>query len=205
MSHKGVSSRAVTPTLSILIASLGSRSHLLRRVHKQLDDQRLPSVELLIDVDDGQMIVGTKRRNLLHKATGDYVCFIDDDDLIHPQYVALILEALAGKPDCVGFYVARYVDGVFAGVQVNSLTHRTYWHGPLPMVNRPDLTIWHRTPNHLSPVRREIALAAGFPPLQRGEDSAYAARIYRKLKSEAFIEEFLYEYWRVSGLNGGAA
>ena len=142
--------------------------------------------------------------NLLHKATGDYVAFIDDDDLIHQEYVPLILSALEAGPDCVGFYVTRYMDGVFAGVQINSLTIRAY--GQQPCEGHEKYMMWHRTPNHLNPVRREIASAigCGFPPINRGEDSAYAARIYRRLKREAFIEEYLYEYWRRSGLNGAA-
>ena len=50
------------------------------------------------------------------------------------------------------------------------------------------------TPNHLSPVKKEIAIKVGFRDLRRGEDGIYSAGILPYLQNEAFIDEELYYY-----------
>jgi hypothetical protein len=51
-------------------------------------------------------------------------------------------------------------------------------------------------PNHLSPVKREIALAVGYLSMQSGEDADYSYRLrkmYPKLR-EKFVDKCLYHY-----------
>ena len=58
-------------------------------------------VEVLTEVDSKQITTGAKRNNLLNKAQGKYICFIDDDDHIYPNYIKLILEAIEWDADCI--------------------------------------------------------------------------------------------------------
>ena len=174
------------PLLSLLIASLEKRRALLEglvhELHRQIFAQADPwAVELRIDRDDGARPIGAKRQALLRRARGRYLCFIDDDDMVAPTYVHDILSALSARPDadCVVFAGRLEVEGRYLGPFDYSLAHR-YYH-----------QIGHnyfRTPNHLCPVRRELALAVGFAPLRRGEDTDYARRLYPRLRTEVSID-----------------
>ena len=56
--------------------------------------------------------------------------------------------------------------------------------------------IHYRTPNHLSAVKREIALQVGFVSKNVGEDHDYSKRLRPLLKKEVSVgEKPLYFYW----------
>jgi glycosyltransferase involved in cell wall biosynthesis len=63
-------------------------------------------VEVITEVDNKQITTGAKRNNLLNKAQGKYICFIDDDDHISNDYLRLILEAIESDADCIATTVA---------------------------------------------------------------------------------------------------
>ena len=69
--------------------------------------------EIIYDIDEGQVSIGVKRQRMLHKANGEYIVFIDDDDLVAENYVDLILGALKTGPDCVGIHILHYVDSEY--------------------------------------------------------------------------------------------
>lgn len=174
-----------SPKLSILIASLEKRDPTLRELLAVLHDQIFAlenpwNVEIQIARDAGQLPVGAKRDALLRQARGDFVCFIDDDDLVVPTYVSDILTAIASRPsaDCIVFAGRLEVDGIFAGPFDYSITHQRYYQ----IGNR-----YYRTPNHLCPVRRDLALQVGFKTINCGEDTDYARRLYPLLKTQAAI------------------
>ncbi len=53
----------------------------------------------------------------------------------------------------------------------------------------------YRCPNHLSPVRRELALKVGFPEnCNSGEDHWYSERLFPLLQTEITVEGCMYEY-----------
>jgi glycosyltransferase involved in cell wall biosynthesis len=58
-------------------------------------------IEIITETDNGENSVGKKRNNVIDKAKGEYVCFIDDDDMITDIYVSKTLKALETKPDVV--------------------------------------------------------------------------------------------------------
>jgi len=175
-----------SPMLSILICSLMQRKELLLRLLGLFDLQKNPCVEILIEVDDGTMTVGEKRGLLLNKARGEYVAFVDDDDLVSNNYVEKILAAIKDKPDCCGmeglirFERKRVVKKFVHSIQYD---HWFEMNG-----------IYCRCPNHLSPVKREYALQTGFKPIMRGEDRDYSMRLLPLLKTEVYITGPIYFY-----------
>lgn len=175
--------------LSILIASLRCRQKMLDRLLAILRPQCPDGVEIGISQDDGEFSIGVKRQELLEKSQGDYVCFVDDDDMVAADYVANILEALKLNPDCVGFIVDRWVNGEFDAQAIHSIRYQHYH-------TRHDdgLRLYERTPNHLNPIKRELALKTGFVDKNRGEDSDFAIRVYPLLQSEVFIPKPIYHY-----------
>jgi glycosyltransferase involved in cell wall biosynthesis len=186
------------PILSILICSLRSRAQMLTRLRKHLHAQIMQAtdfggalpVEVLVRVDDGQASVGGKRNGLLREARGRYVAFVDDDDWVSSDYVELILAALRGEPDVVGIWGELTVDG-------DERSARLFHHSLQYQRDgvHPEGTYFRR-PNHLNPMRRDIALAARFPEIDCGEDAQFAGRVQAqgKLRRQVEVSDVVYYY-----------
>lgn len=176
--------------LSILICSLHERAAMLSALLANLELQDCPEIEILIDVDNGETTIGAKRNRLLDRAQGEYVCFIDDDDHVPPDYVSAILKALATRPDCVGFRLMFYQNGLHRGDAIHSLRFERYDQHR----GRNRMWTYDRTPNHLNPIKREIVQQVRFPEINRSEDTDFATRIRPLLKTEVFVDQVLYHY-----------
>ena len=184
--------------LSILIPTLKTRVPLYARLAKCLAPQlsRFDPIELLDYVDDGEACIGAKRNALMKQARGQYVVFIDDDDLVAADYVATILAALKNRPDCVGFRVRRFTDGLEFGESINSLACKPLLAHPHKRIDLADgHVIYPRTPNHLNPIRRELARQCPFPEQNFGEDWAFSTAVLPMLSSEVFVDRYLYDYF----------
>lgn len=176
-----------TPLLSILICSLNKRidklADLLSTLSPQVD--LFPGVvELIVNMDNKFISTGKKRQLLLEQASGEYVVFIDDDDHIDSEYVSLIVAALQSRPDCVattGWYTCD--DG-----------NKTVWFLSKDLNNETKNGCFNRTTNHISPVKRKLALAVGFKSVSYGEDADYSKRLKPLLRTETKIDKPLYHY-----------
>jgi glycosyltransferase involved in cell wall biosynthesis len=180
------------PRLSILIPTLVCRRNYLDRLMVALEPQQTQDVEILTLLDDGEQPTGAKRNQLVTAATGDYICHVDDDDLITSDYVSSILTAIeATAPDCISFNARRYTDGVYVGEQIMRLEYHEYY-------DRPDgleTFVFERPVNHLCPIRADIAKRTPFPTITRLEDLAYATAVRPLLRTETHINAFLYHYF----------
>lgn len=191
--------------LSILVCTIKSRQLLCGRLLGILRPQleRLqtgmsaPPIELLLDEDDGDVPIGQKRNRLLEQAVGEYLCFIDDDDTVADDYVSSIVEAIQaqgtsslGLPDCIGFRANWYEDGKQTADATYSIRNEKRRE-----VLRGERYVVERQPGHLTPVRRELALAVGFEPWSFGEDADFSIRLRPYLKTEVFVDKVLYHYW----------
>jgi GT2 family glycosyltransferase len=181
--------------LSVCVCSIFSRANYLDRLLACLAPQWTERVEFLLAADDGQESVGAKRQRLLDQARGDFVVFIDDDDLVSPDYIAKVLGAILRNStiDAVTYFSKRYCDGVYEADCKYSITNP---------VNRDAVIIngiktYRRFPYHVTPIRSDLALKVGFKPMDFQEDTDFAERLRPLIKTEEFIPEFLYSYyWR---------
>lgn len=172
--------------LSVLIATMPTRKWKFHRLLNILESQ-VPMngcVEILWD-DSMEYNIGVKRNKLIQRAVGDYIVFCDDDDLVSNDYTRKILQAMEGNPDCIGI----------SGVITTNGKNEKQWHiskdyGTWYEKNN----IYYRTPNHISPVRREIALKIGFPEISFGEDAVYSRNIHPHLHTENKVEGNIYTY-----------
>jgi glycosyltransferase involved in cell wall biosynthesis len=189
-----MASPGTEPLLSILIPTLEQRSADFARIHGELCRQiRMNNldgaVELLSHTDNGELPTGTKRNELLLRATGEFVASVDDDDAVHPEYVPIIVEALRANPnvDCLGLKGEITFRGTHAHPFICSLRFRGY---------RMRGGIYERPPHHLNPIRTTIARRYPFEPVRRAEDSDWAYRLSRDgaLRQEFFMEQTLYHY-----------
>jgi glycosyltransferase involved in cell wall biosynthesis len=141
-------------------------------------------IEIITETDNGENSVGKKRNNVIDKAKGEYVCFIDDDDMITDIYVPKTLKALETKPDVVELvgFLPKY---------------------DLPFIHNLNCGghfkkdgIQFRTPNHLNTIKTEIAKQVRYPEISHGEDQDYSHRLWNSglMKTESLIGERMYIY-----------
>lgn len=176
------------PILSILCATVENRCDLFARLHAHLKKQADGRpVEIVVACDAKQISIGAKRQQLLERATGDYVAFVDDDDWVSDDYVDRILNAVATKPDCVGFEISCTFNGGPIKRAVTSIRYKTWG-------DNQDGFAFVRPIYHKSVVRRELALKVGFPDLRYAEDRWYSDRIMKWVKTEVFVPATLYHY-----------
>ena len=178
-------------TWTILIATLGQRRELLRR----LIDALMPQVDaadgqvkVLAYWDNGEVSLGAKRQALLDAVDSEYVSFVDDDDMIAADFVPAILEAMASKPDYVGFEV-----GVWKNDRRYRLSDHSLRHGGWGRSGE----VYLRDITHINPMRTKIAQTATFAaPRGAAEDRAWVDQIRAGglLQTEVVIDRVLYDY-----------
>ena len=171
--------------LSILIPTTKSRekvfSVLKKEIERQIEGQ---PVELLINEHETDN-VGKKRNDLLRQAKGTWVVSVDSDDHISKDYVSKILKATETNPDCIGI----------SGYITTNGKHKKQWHISKEYGSWYERnSVYFRTPNHISPVKRELALKVMFPEISFGEDAVYSERILPFLKSEVRVRGDIYHY-----------
>jgi glycosyltransferase involved in cell wall biosynthesis len=175
--------------LSILILTLPTRIDSYARLIKSLNVQVIQNnlmnkVQILSLCDTKEISVGEKRNILLNKSCGKYVCFIDDDDVISDDYLIKLISALESNSDVITF-CGEYIENTIKTPFSISIIHRGNYNHP---------NIFYRLPNHLCPVKRQIALSCLFTDKNFGEDSDYAERINKYIKNEFHIQDKLYFY-----------
>ena len=158
---------------------------LISELNKQIKNCNAEDkIEIITETDNGENSVGKKRNNVIDKARGEYVCFIDDDDMITEIYVSKTLKALETKPDVVELvgFLPKY---------------------DLPFIHNLNCGghfkkdgIQFRTPNHLNTIKTEIAKQVRYPEISHGEDQDYSHRLWNSglMKTESLIGERMYIY-----------
>lgn len=174
--------------LSILTCSLTERKKLFHILEKHLIKQIKKdfNVELLVNVDNGEKTIGLKRNELLNAATGEYVAFIDDDDWVSDDYIKRILTAIKFKnPDCCGIEGTLKLNTEYKQKFIHSIKYDNWYSKGYTH---------YRCPNHLNPIRKEIALSVGFKNVSYGEDFDFSLRLKPLLKTEVYIKGEIYTY-----------
>lgn len=173
--------------LSILIPTLDSRKESLDQLQATLNAQKTDVVEIVVVSDSGQMSIGQKRNMLLSQSRGQYVAFVDDDDMVPPDYVSRIMKALESNPDCTSLTGRITFSDGYSRPFIHSLRYDKW-------IDDHEGKVYYRPPNHLNAIRRDLAVKVGFPSWNSGEDRYFSHHIRPMLKREEWIEGVLYEY-----------
>ena len=190
-----IAAKANDKKLSILICTMFNRDAFFQRLLVKLREQENSDINIHYEIDDGTMTIGEKRNKLLKKAEGEYIAFIDDDDMVSDNYVDSILNAIdKSNPDVIGMHLLMTVDGQNEERTYHSLKYDHWYDEPDPDPDREGLRRYFRNPNHLNPVKREHALKAGFPNINEAEDREYSKNLLQYLKTEEYIEDPIYFY-----------
>lgn len=172
----------------ILILTQQSRSKMLDQLLSVLTPQ-CEGREAVISVrnSDPSLSLGANREIMRREASGEYIAFVDDDDLVSADYVSKILPLLDGSVDIVGFRLQQYADGRAMKPTCNRLSYGKWFE---------DAAGYYRDISHVCPMRRELALRV---PMEGdfGEDRRWADAMRPLVKTDHFIDEVIYFYlWR---------
>lgn len=179
--------------LSILVPSVAERRNTflpkcLDMLYSQLESlpiEQQKTVEILFLIDSKERMLGSKRNNLIDIAQGEYIVFVDDDDRIEPDYISSLLEAIESNSDVITFLASVSLNGEPAKICHYSNKYAKDY-------NTTDT--YHRLPNHICCVKKEIALKVPFLNIKNGEDSAYSKQLKPHLRTQHEINRVMYHY-----------
>jgi len=179
---------------SILILTQPSRADFLCRLMERLSPQvaRYPDVEIVTALFDKRFSMGKNRAMMIEAAAGEYVNFVDDDDLVAGDYVVSIRPLLDGV-DYIGFLAKLYNDGIYCGkLSYHSLLYKGWFTNDYG---------YFRDISHLNPIRRVLAISGEMGDHEglEFEDLMWARRLRSQgiVKTEHFIPRPMYfAYYR---------
>ncbi len=188
--------------LSILMAGLSTRQRPIEeqiktQIYQQLSYRNIretsheniqgfhhEDVEFLRLIDNGELTSGQKRSLLTKAASGQYVCFIDDDDILSVDYVRQLYDASIKNPDVITFNLKMIRNGY----------ERETWHfGLHPNLRAAGLMCV----NHLCAWRKDLALQVNWDPLLgNSDDRLWFEPLYYKgvINTQYHINKVLYHY-----------
>jgi hypothetical protein len=178
--------------ISVLICTISSRKDmfidLLNRI-TLLKQKTSLMIEVLWDADTN-LSIGEKRNRLLERALGTYCCFIDDDDKITDDYFSIIEESGLTQ-DCIALNGQMFIDGK---------EHLPFYHSLKYLEWSQDKKGYYRNPNHLNPIKTEIAKQIKFLSKNHGEDHDFSKKLLESglLKTEYSHDRLQYIYLYIS-------
>lgn len=185
--------------ISVLICHTKGREELLKRVEKSLHSSyykyvreaafrgdEIQKIEIYTHRSDDSTI-GSIRNQLLGSAKGEYVCFVDDDDLVDVDYFSVLIKGVLENPDCLSMWGIITTDGSNPKNFYHSIQYKQ------PFENNGS---YFRPPNHLNCIKSSIAKNFRFMEVNHGEDMDWAMQISESgvLKAEYKIEKPIYFY-----------
>lgn len=197
------------PTLSILIPSTPDRrkdvSKLLECISEQQYTRKVGTydiggitawkyydllcpIEILVFEDAKIMTIGEKREMLYKHAIGTHSIQVDSDDLLAPNAIQLILEAIKSNPEipCITFKERCMINGIY-----KSSNHSIKYHN---WQDNADGFDYVRCPFYKDVIRTDIAKKVPFEHIRWNEDERFSYALKPWLTDEIHIDEELYYY-----------
>lgn len=184
--------------LSILIPSIPKRADKLNKLLQVLNHQilqlkqheMLGKVELIVDdsnsfLDNG-LSIGKKRQLLVSKAAGKYLCFLDDDESIAPNYVETLLRLCNCDLDVCTFRSIIKLDTAWGMVDMRLVYKTNDQFSPEYILRRP--------PWHICPVRSVFAKIYEFEDINNAEDYVWFEKVLTHCTTEAHTDKILFQY-----------
>lgn len=160
--------------ISILIPTMTPRKALfdqvLAEIRKQASECPEIRTEILWESDNGELTLGQKRNVLMERCTGKYHCFIDDDDVLAPDYLKTFVPMItSGRDyDCAAFVGAHYIRGVF-----NKLFHHSMHYDA--WAETPERFL--RTISPMNLIKTDIVRQVRYMDIRSIEDREFSQRL----------------------------
>lgn len=184
--------------LTIMIPTIPQRKKVFRELYMEVKRQvdfcneihpTLGDVEIIYDQSrrfiDGGVSIGKKRDNLVKRAGGKYVCFLDDDESIAPNYIETLLRLCNEDKDVCTFRNISKFDEYWAIVDLSINNENEQ--------SRSDEMVL-RKPWHICPVRSEYAKMHDFPDSNYGEDWEWFDKVLSHCTTEAKTNTVIHGY-----------
>lgn len=168
---------------------------LFNEVHRQAEfmqtfHKTLGKVEILVDDSprflNGGPSVGKKREALVKRAEGKYLCFLDSDESISPDYLETLMRLCYQDQDVCTFRAMVKMNNFWALVDM-SLKYKTNEQ------ITPDYTV-RRMPWHINAVRSKFAKMYDFDDINNAEDSRWMEKVLKHCVSEAHTQRIIFQY-----------
>jgi glycosyltransferase involved in cell wall biosynthesis len=179
--------------LSILIPTIPNRKKLLDRLTGELYRQKVECNAMdavqIICYDRMDINIGEKRNIMLKRAEGEYIAFIDDDDMVTDCYVKKQLDVANSGMDCGQLRGLYFENGVFDRPFIHSTSVKEWYTAP---------EAHYRNTNHLNCTKRSIMLQVPFPEISWGEDHKQSKSLLDSglIKSQYEMQETIYLYYK---------
>lgn len=175
--------------LSILTPSMPKRAAKLAELSKIITPWLGPDIEWLVITDTRPS--GPKRNEMMDRAAGRYLCHIDDDDRLVPNFPDLVLPALrTSGADVVAYDALASFNG---GVPFRVRTGMDFPNEQPQHLPGGRLSDIRRRPWHWCSWRSDIARACRFPEEHRGDEDAYwLSQLWPMVYSWHKIDEALF-------------
>jgi glycosyltransferase involved in cell wall biosynthesis len=184
--------------ISILIPTIPERKDIFTKLYKNVFDQIelcnvthpvLGFCEILFDDDKkviyGGKTVGKKRNDLVQRAEGKYLCFLDDDDEIPSNYIETLLRMAMSDSDILTFRSLFKCD-LYWSVCDMGLNY--------PIEEATPEGIFKRPPFHICPVKSEFAQQFNFPDKNNAEDWEWMSQVLTLVTTEEKTNVILHQY-----------
>jgi len=216
-----------TPNIEKKICSIGilstyDRVHyllrLLTRIREVITPEMAKQFHIIVNMSFKNISVGAKRNAIVNYSNSEYLCFVDDDDMISENYFSLLSKAFQEKPDAVGllgviYYIndkenklnrtvpfihcnqiaAPFLSGDKTGEFVDCALHKN-----IKDINPKLQNTWAHCSiiTHLCPIRTNIIKEFIFDDKFFNEDLPWARKIYDSglIKKEVLVSDFVYHY-----------
>jgi glycosyltransferase involved in cell wall biosynthesis len=182
------------PLLSILIPTVTRHlpffNELWADLCKQIGNRK--DIELLAFVDNRALSIGSKRSALLNLVRGQWMVFIDSDDLVSPNFIEAITSALLANPltDLLLYQTRVFVPG--------KPDYICYYDKDIRKENRhwvgEPWTAYYGPPAHHHVWRSELVKPFAFIDANVGEDFDWVQRVLPLVTIQHKIEQVLYHY-----------
>ena len=180
-------------TLSILICSVDTeeRQAKLKKLISELNRQISKNfaeevIEIIIDTDNMDKSVGKKRNDLIEKAQGEFICFIDDDDFVSENYLSTILYHLNSGIDILLIAIEHIENGVNKPKIIPSLY--------IDNLNTGE-AVFKTNHFHLCPHKKSIARNVLFECVNFAEDMLYSQKMVKHINNYFLISQPIYIYF----------
>lgn len=195
--------------LSILIPSTPDRKEDLQKLLECIDKQEyvrkvdmydvdglkcerywdiLCPIEVLVFEDAKIMTIGEKRELLYKHAKGTHSIQVDSDDLLAPNAIQLILEAIRSNPEIP---VITFKERCMMNGEYKSSNHSIRYE---KWMDNFDGYSYVRCPFYKDVIRTDIAKSVPFPRIRYNEDEQWSMAIKPLLTNEIHIDSELYYY-----------
>lgn len=160
--------------ISILIPTMTPRKTLFEQVLADIRKQaaECPEIrtEILWESDNGELTLGQKRNVLMDRCSGKYHCFIDDDDVLAPDYLKTFVPMITSGVDydCASFVGAHYERGLFNKLFHHSLDYREWAETPERFI---------RTVSPMNLIKTDIVRQVRYKDIRNTEDHEFSKRL----------------------------